>query len=83
MYFLLAGLHERFHLLSYGLAIILLVIGAKMLLMDIFHVSVVWSLVLTMSILLGSIALSLVIKPTGITGSAYPFKPKEDEGQTH
>lgn len=79
LYFLLAGLHERFHLLSYGLAIILLVIGAKMLLMDVFHIPVAWSLVLTMSILLGSIALSLVIKPSGITGSAYPFKPKEEE----
>lgn len=79
MYFLLAGLHERFHLLSYGLAIILFVIGAKMLLMDIFHIPVVWSLALTISILLGSIVLSLLIKPTGITGSAYPFKPKEDE----
>ncbi|MBP9711234.1 MAG: TerC family protein [Candidatus Pacebacteria bacterium] len=81
MYFLLAGLHERFHLLSYGLAIILLVIGAKMLLMDIFHISVVWSLVVTMSILLGSILLSLVIKPSGVTGSAYPFKPKEEPEQ--
>ena len=34
MYFLLAGMHERFHLLSYGLAIVLVFIGAKMLLID-------------------------------------------------
>jgi tellurite resistance protein TerC len=32
MYFLLANMHERFHLLSYGLAIVLVFIGAKMLL---------------------------------------------------
>ncbi len=35
MYFLLAGMHERFHLLSYGLAIVLVFIGAKMLLVDV------------------------------------------------
>ncbi len=34
MYFLLAGMHERFHLLSYGLALVLVFIGVKMLLMN-------------------------------------------------
>ncbi len=38
MYFLLAGMHERFHLLSYGLAIVLIFIGAKMLLLDIYKI---------------------------------------------
>jgi len=82
LYFLLAGLHERFHLLSYGLAIILIFIGAKMLLMDIFHIPVVWSLGVTVAILMASVTLSLLIKPTGITGSAYPFKPKKEEADT-
>jgi tellurite resistance protein TerC len=77
MYFLLAGLHERFHLLSYGLAIILIFIGAKMMLIDVLHISVAVSLGVTASILLLSVILSLLIKPTGIVGSAYPFKPKE------
>lgn len=77
MYFLLAGLHERFHLLSYGLAIILGFIGTKMLLMDIFHIPVVWSLGVTLCILIGSVFLSLYVKPKGISGSAYPFKTKE------
>lgn len=81
MYFLLAGLHERFHLLSYGLAIILGFIGAKMLLMDILHISVVWSLSVTLTILVASIILSLYVKPKGPTGSAYPFKPKESSDQ--
>lgn len=79
MYFLLAGLHERFHLLSYGLAIILGFIGTKMLLMDIFHIPVVWSLGITVSILAASVVLSHYIQPRGPTGSAYPFKPKEPE----
>jgi tellurite resistance protein TerC len=37
MYFLLANMHERFHLLSYGLAIVLVFIGAKMLLIDVYN----------------------------------------------
>lgn len=77
MYFLLAGLHEKFHLLSYGLALILGFIGAKMLLMDIFHIPVVLSLSVTFTILFGSVLLSLYIKPKEITGSAYPFEPIE------
>jgi tellurite resistance protein TerC len=81
MYFLLAGLHERFHLLSYGLAIILVVIGAKMLLIDIFHISVIFSLGATVTILLASVVLSLLIKPKGVVGSAYPFKPKEESAE--
>jgi len=82
MYFLLAGLHERFHLLSYGLAIILGFIGTKMLLMDIFHIPVAWSLGVTVSILAASVLLSLMITPKGPTGSAYPFKPKETPEKT-
>jgi 3-oxoacyl-[acyl-carrier protein] reductase len=35
MYFLLAGVASKFHLLSYGLAIILVFIGSKMLLIDV------------------------------------------------
>jgi len=77
LYFLLAGLHERFHLLSYGLAIILVFIGSKMMLMDIFKIPTAVSLGITLAILVGSVVLSLLIKPAAITGSAYPFKPKE------
>ncbi|MGA8046583.1 MAG: TerC family protein, partial [Dermatophilaceae bacterium] len=44
MYFLLANMHERFHLLSYGLAIILVFIGIKMLLIDIYKIPVAYSL---------------------------------------
>ncbi len=44
MYFLLAGMHERFHLLSYGLAVVLVLIGVKMLLVDLYKIPVEWSL---------------------------------------
>ncbi|RUR96411.1 TerC family protein [Pectobacterium polaris] len=51
MYFLLAGVAERFSLLKYGLAVILIFIGAKMMLIDIFHIPVAISLGVVASIL--------------------------------
>jgi tellurite resistance protein TerC len=77
MYFLLAGMHERFHLLSYGLALVLILIGSKMLLIDVYKIPVVWSLGGTLGILAVTMVLSLLIpakhaKPAG----AYPFARK-------
>jgi tellurite resistance protein TerC len=63
MYFLLAGMHERFHLLSYGLAIVLVFIGTKMLLLDIFKIPVSWSLGFTVLVLALTMILSLKIPP--------------------
>jgi tellurite resistance protein TerC len=79
MYFLLAGMHERFHLLSYGLALVLIFIGVKMLLIDIYKIPIVWSLVATASILAVSMTLSLLIPPSGKGGGAYPFAAKRDD----
>lgn len=44
MYFMLAGLADRFHLLKYGLAMVLVFVGAKMLAADLYHVPVGLSL---------------------------------------
>ncbi|ATA25426.1 hypothetical protein BIY26_05695 [Brenneria goodwinii] len=44
MYFLLAGVAERFSLLKYGLAVILIFIGTKMMLIDLFHIPIAISL---------------------------------------
>ncbi|MBA0208170.1 TerC family protein [Pectobacterium brasiliense] len=52
MYFLLAGVAERFSLLKYGLAVILIFIGTKMMLIDIFHIPVAVSLGVVASILI-------------------------------
>ncbi|MFN3565179.1 MAG: TerC family protein [Burkholderiaceae bacterium] len=82
MYFLLAGMHERFHLLSYGLAIVLVFIGAKMLLVDVYKIPVAWSLVFTVVTLAVTMGLSLRIPPKGAPGGAYPFRAKRpDEAQ--
>ncbi|MFT4020565.1 MAG: TerC family protein [Acinetobacter sp.] len=40
MFFLLAGAAEKMHYLPYGLGIILLFIGAKMLMLDVYHVPI-------------------------------------------
>ncbi len=61
MYFLLANMHEKFHLLSYGLALILGLIGSKMLLIDVYKIPVGWSLSATALILVATMVLSLLI----------------------
>ncbi len=76
MYFLLAGMQERFHLLSYGLAIVLVFIGAKMLLVDVYKIPVAWSLAFTVTVLAATIALSLRVTPKGAPGGAYPFRAR-------
>jgi tellurite resistance protein TerC len=78
MYFLLASMHEKFHLLSYGLAIVLVFIGTKMLLIDLYKIPIVWSLGFTITTLAVTMLLSLRIPPRpGQTGTAFPFEPKK------
>ncbi len=79
MYFLLAGMHERFHLLSYGLAIVLVFIGAKMLLVDVYKIPVAWSLAFTVLTLTATMVLSLRIPAHGRGGGAYPFKARRPQ----
>jgi tellurite resistance protein TerC len=87
MYFLLAGMHERFHLLSYGLAIVLVFIGVKMLLLDVYKIPVAWSLGVTVTVLAATMLLSLKIpaKPGAGGGGAYPFgsKKRRADGEAH
>jgi tellurite resistance protein TerC len=81
MYFLLANMHERFHLLSYGLAIVLVFIGAKMLLIDVYKIPVVFSLGFTAATLAVTMILSLRVPPKATPGGAYPFGPKKPDPQ--
>jgi tellurite resistance protein TerC len=59
MYFLLADFADRFVLLKYGLAVILLFIGAKMLMIDWIHIPIGISLGVVALILIVSMVLSL------------------------
>ncbi len=51
MFFLLQAVASRFHLLNYGLAVILVFIGTKMMLIDIFKIPVALSLAVVVGIL--------------------------------
>ncbi|MCI1193384.1 TerC family protein [Calidifontimicrobium sp. SYSU G02091] len=51
MYFLLAAVAAKFHLLSYGLAVILVFIGTKMLLIDVVKIPVLVSLGVVVAVL--------------------------------
>lgn len=79
MYFLLAGVHEKFHLLSYGLALVLAFIGIKMLLIDVYKIPVAWSLGVTATILALTMILSLTFPSRRSSSSAYPFAAKKEE----
>ena len=61
LYFLLADMAYRFHLLKYGLAVVLVFIGSKMLVAPWWHLPVQWSLAMVGGILLISVLLSLTL----------------------
>jgi tellurite resistance protein TerC len=63
MYFLLAAVAEKFHLLNYGLAVILVFIGTKMCLIDIYKIPVTWSLGFVVVTLAATMWLSLKTAP--------------------
>lgn len=59
LYFLLADMADRFHLLKYGLAVVLMFVGTKMLIVDWFKIPVAVSLGVVIAVLGISILLSL------------------------
>jgi len=59
MYFLLAAVANKFHLLNYGLAVILVFIGTKMCLIDVFKIPVGISLGVVVGILAATMLLSV------------------------
>ena len=59
MYFLLADMADRFTLLKYGLALVLVFVGAKMLLIDLVKIPVLVSLGVVAAIIGASVVLSL------------------------
>lgn len=77
LYFLLAGVITKFHYLKIGLAFVLVFVGAKMLLLDVYKLPIAASLAIIAAILGISIAASLLLparriaagQPPGATGS--------------
>ena len=76
LFFLLAHVVTKFHLLKYGLAFILTFVGAKMLLESWIHIPILVSLGVVVGVLAASIAASLVWpapepEPESKTGSVF------------
>lgn len=59
LYFLLADLADRFHLLAYGLALVLIFIGTKMLLIDVYKIPIGVALGVTATLIATSMFASL------------------------
>jgi len=74
LYFLLAGVVHRFVYLKYGLAAVLVFVGTKMMLVDVYKVPVVWSLAVITGLIGSAIAASLV-------RSRGPEQPVLPEGE--
>ena len=65
LYFVLADMADRFHLLSYGLAVVLMFIGTKMLLIDVYKIPVFLALGVVVALIAASIVASLLVRPAG------------------
>ncbi|MBA3022372.1 MAG: TerC family protein [Gammaproteobacteria bacterium] len=72
LYFLLADVADRFHLLKYALAMVLAFIGSKMLIAPWYHIPVQASLAVVAVLIGGSVAASLI---------ATRGKPREGTGK--
>ena len=70
LYFLLADMAERFHLLSYGLAGVLVFIGGKMLVVDLVKIPVFASLGVVAALIAGAMLASVLLPPRGKAGTA-------------
>ena len=69
LYFLLADMHDRFHLLKYGLAMVLSFIGAKMLIAPWYHVPTQASLSVVVILISASMVASLLATRNGKHGA--------------
>ncbi len=62
MYFALAGMMELFHYLHYGLSLVLIFVGLKMLAAHYIQISTVWALTIVLGVLASSV-LASVLRP--------------------
>lgn len=79
LYFLLADVVTKFRFLQTGLSAILVFVGVKMLIVDIYHVPIVASLIVIATILTVSIVASLVFPEKSETEIESPLHETETE----
>jgi tellurite resistance protein TerC len=77
LYFLMAGLVDKFRYLKVGLAAVLVFVGVKMTIVDLYKIPPAWSLVIVLTLLGASIAASLLVaRNDSPGGGATPATPK-------
>ena len=74
LYFLLAGVIDKFHLLKLGLAVVLVFIGVKMLASGVYHIPVGISLAVVAGVLISSVVGSLMF-PKAAKGDEVSHNP--------
>ncbi len=80
LYFALAGLKDRFRYLDYGLAAILAFVGVKMLLAEVYHIPIPFSLVVIFGLLTISIVVSLrADSKEGVDTGGIPVSTESEE----
>lgn len=77
LYFLLAGVIGRFHLLKVGLSLVLVFVGLKMLVADLYKMPILWSLGIIAILIGGSTVASLLLvkRPDPLPPEAAEVEP--------
>jgi tellurite resistance protein TerC len=82
LYFLVADVIHRFHYLKAGLSAVLVFVGAKMLMADVYRVPIGVSLAIIVGVLASAIAASLLWpNSAGASDAPEPTRPRERGGQ--
>ena len=82
LYFLLAGVIHRFHFLKLGLSVVLVFVGAKMLLTDLYKVPIGLSLAVIAAVLGTSVVLSLLFPKAAAAHDPGEHDPLHSERDT-
>jgi tellurite resistance protein TerC len=77
LFFALSGLMGLFHYLRYGLAVVLVFIGVKMLLSDVSHIPAHWALTVVLGVILLSVLASLIYPVPEASISATDDFPRD------
>jgi tellurite resistance protein TerC len=75
MYFLLAGVIEKFQDLRFGLALVLIFVGVKMLIADVFKIPIAVSLVVVFALIAGSVLVSIWRQRGSAPPEGQPIPP--------
>ncbi|MCG3129131.1 MAG: putative membrane-bound redox modulator Alx [Phycisphaerae bacterium] len=78
LYFAVSGVMDLFHYLVYGLSLVLIFIGVKMLIADVYKIPIEYSLLAIAVVLTASIVASLLRPRRGVPGMPAAVLPRGD-----